>query len=323
MRIVFLDVLTVADLTTELARFADLGTFVSYETTPAGQTVDRLAGATVAITNKVVLGRAELDQLPDLRLICIAATGTNNVDLAAAAERGIPVRNVAGYSTESVAQHTFGLLFALLGDLAHLNDAVYDGTYTRHPAFAYWRRPFPEIAGKRWGVIGLGTIGRRVAELATAFGAEVVYHSTSGRNTTGQPYPHLSLTDLLSTSDVITLHCPLNEQTTDLLGADELRQLKPTACLINVARGGVVNETALVNALNAGHLAGAAADVFTTEPLPADHPYLRIEDRSRLLLTPHVAWASIAARKTLLAAVYQHIHNYLHDGDPAPEGRLT
>ena len=313
MKIVFLDTLTVADLTEDLARFTTYGDYTAYETTAPDQTVARLRGATVAITNKVLIQAAEMEQLPELKLICIAATGTNNVDLVAAQQRGITVKNVSGYSTESVAQHTFALLFALMADLAHLNAAVYDGTYTTHPAFAYWRRPFFEVSGKRWGIIGLGTIGRRVAQLAAAFGAKVVYHSTSGNHTTDAEYEHLSLTDLLTTCDVITIHCPLNDKTRGLLGAVELQQLKPSAYLINVARGGIVAEADLVAALDDGQLAGAASDVFTTEPLPADHPYLKVKDRSRLLLTPHLAWASVEARRVLLAGVRQNIEAFLAD----------
>lgn len=311
MKIVFLDMATLADLTDDLARFSALGEFVTYEDTDPEDVIPRLAGAAVAITNKVYLGRAEMDQLPDLHLICISATGKNNVDLDAAAERGIPVTNVAGYSTESVAQHTFALLFALMADLVHLNAAVYDGTYHRTGGFAYWRRPLVELAGKRWGVVGLGEIGRRVAGLAVAFGAEVVYHSTSGRNTSGQPYPHLTLNELMASCDVVSVHCPLNDQTRGLIAADQLARMKPSAFLINVARGGIVAEADLVAALDAGQLAGAGLDVFTAEPLPADHPFQTVKDHSRLLLTPHVAWGSVEARRTLLEGVYGNIEDWL------------
>lgn len=310
MKIVFLDTYTVADLAEELAKFTELGTYVGYTTTPPDQVVERLAGAQVAITNKVYIGEAEMAALPDLELICIAATGTNNVDLQAAERRGIPVKNVSGYSTESVAQLTFSLLFALGMDLLHLNAAAYDGTYEQHPAFGYWRRPFYELFGKRFGIIGLGAIGNRVGALAQAFGAEAYYYSTSGRNTEGRPFPHLPLNELLATSDVISVHCPLNDATRDLIDLAELQQMKPSALLINVARGGIVNEPALVRALNDGVIAGAASDVFTTEPIPEGHPFLAVEDRSRLLLTPHMGWASVEARATLLAGVRENIGGF-------------
>lgn len=308
MQITFLDTQTVADLPEELARFRKLGDFTAYENTSPEQVVDRLQGATVAIVNKVVLGTTELDALPDLKLICIAATGMNNVDLAAAAARGIPVKNVSGYSTNSVAQLTITLLFALAMDLIHLNAAVYDGTYSRHTAFGYWRQPFYELRGARYGIIGMGAIGRRVAELATSFGAEVVYHSTSGNNT-DQSYPHVSLPELLKTCEVISLHCPLNDATRNLISYAELQQMKPSAYLINVARGGIINEADLVRALDEKLIAGAASDVFTTEPIPADHPFLRVQEPHRLLLTPHMGWASVEARVELLAGVREHIRN--------------
>lgn len=307
MQITFLDTQTVADLPEALAKFSELGEYTGYENTAPGQVVERLKGSTVAIVNKVVIGAEEMDQLPDLKLICIAATGMNNVDLAAAAKRGIPVKNVSGYSTNSVAQLTITMLFTLAMDLIHLNQAVYDGTYSRHSAFGYWRQPFYELGGARYGIIGLGAIGRRVGELATAFGAKVVYHSTTGRNTTGQPYPHLSLDELLSTCEVISLHCPLNDATRNLIGYPELVKMKSSAYLINVARGGIVNEADLVRALDEGQIAGAASDVFTSEPIPTDHPYLGIKEPHRLLLTPHMGWASVEARTELLAGVRGNI----------------
>lgn len=306
MKITFLDTQTVADLPEELAKFNELGDFTGYETTTPDQVVSRLANADIAIVNKVVIGRAELDQLPDLKLICISATGMNNVDLDAAAERGIPVKNVSGYSTNSVAQLTITMLFTLAMDLIHLNQAVYDGTYTKHPAFGYWRQPFYELGGARYGIVGMGAIGTRVAELATAFGAKVVHYSTSGRKSDG-PYPQVTFEELLDTCEVISIHCPLTNETKDLFGYDELVRMKPSAYLINVARGGVVNEPDLVRALNESQIAGAASDVFTKEPIPTDHPFLSVKEPHRLLLTPHMGWASVEARMELLAGVRENI----------------
>lgn len=308
IRIVFLDTLTVADLPDELARFGKLGSFTAYEATAPGRVVERARHAQVVITNKVVLGADELSRLPELRLVCIAATGMNNVDLAAAAARGIPVRNVAGYSTESVAQLTLALFFNLSMDLPHLNRAVYDGTYTGHGAFGYWRRPFRELNALRWGIVGMGAIGRRTAALVSAFGAEVVHYATSGRPAgDDDAYPRVSFAELLAGCDVISVHCPLTPQTRGLFDYAALRRLRPTAYLINVARGGVVHEEDLVRALDEGRLAGAASDVYTTEPLPADHPYLSVAEPHRLLLTPHMGWASVGARTALLAGVRQNI----------------
>lgn len=306
MQITFLDSETVADLPSELAKFTAIGTFTAYENTSPDQVVFRLTGANVAIVNKVVIGETEMAALPDLQLICIAATGMNNVDLEAAAARNILVKNVSGYSTNSVAQLTITMLFTLAMDLIHLNQAVYDGTYSKHASFGYWRQPFYELGGARYGVIGMGAIGRQVAKLASAYGAKVVYHSTSGNNT-DQPYPHVSLDELLTTSEVISLHCPLTEATRNLIGYDELVKMKSSAYLINVARGGIVNEADLVRGLNEDLIAGAACDVYTQEPMPADHPYLSVKEPHRLLLTPHMGWASVEARMELLEGVRENI----------------
>lgn len=307
MTIVFLDTSTVADLPDELARFAELGDYTGYESTTPEQVVDRAREADVVVTNKVLIRKKEMEQLPKLKLICIAATGMNNVDLAEAERRGIPVRNVSGYSTNSVAQLTITSLFTLAMDLVHLNEAVYAGTYAKSPSFSYWRRPYYELGGARFGIIGLGTIGGRVAQLATAYGAKVAYHSVSGGNTNDQEYPHVSLDELLTTCEVISIHCPLTEQTRNLIGAAELAKMKPSAYLVNMARGGIVNEPALVDALNAEEIAGAATDVFTSEPMPADHVFSTVRDRSKLLLTPHIGWASVEARTTLLAGIRKNI----------------
>ncbi|TXF84729.1 hydroxyacid dehydrogenase [Neolewinella aurantiaca] len=306
MKITFLDTQTVADLPEELAKFNKIGDFTGYENTSPDQVVARLTGADVAIVNKVVIGKTEMDQLPNLKLICIAATGMNNVDLDAAAERGIPVKNVSGYSTNSVAQLTITMLFTLAMDLIHLNQAVYDGTYTNHSSFGYWRQPFYELGGARYGIVGMGAIGEKVAELATAYGAKVVHYSTSGRESDG-PYPQVSFTELLKTCEVISVHCPLTEATENLFDYDALTLMKPSAYLINVARGGIVNEADLVRALNEKQIAGAASDVFSTEPIPANHPYLSVDEPHRLLLTPHIGWASVEARMELLAGVRNNI----------------
>ncbi|MTB53486.1 NAD(P)-dependent oxidoreductase [Lewinella sp. W8] len=306
MQIVFLDAATVADLPDELAKFSALGEFISYENTTPEEVVPRLREADVAVVNKVVLREAELAQLPQLKLICVAATGMNNISLSAAANRGIPVRNVSGYSTEAVAQLTLTMLFTMSMDLIHLNEAVYDGTYSRHHSFAYWRQPFYELKGAQYGIIGMGSIGRRVAELATAYGAQVVYYSSSGRNH-DQPYPQMSLEELLRTSAVVSVHCPLNERTENLIDYAALEKMQDWAYLINVARGGVVKEADLVRALNEGQIAGAAVDVFSREPIPENHPYFNVRERHRLLLTPHMGWASVEARMELLAGVRANI----------------
>lgn len=306
MKIVFLDADTLKDLPEQLARIGELGNFTRYNNTASDETIDRLTGADVAISNKVYIGKEELDALPDLKLICIAATGKNNIDLAEAEKRNIPVRNVSGYSTDSVAQLTMTALFTLAMDLIHLNEAAYDGTYSKSPSFSYWRRPFYELGGARYGIIGLGTIGHRVAKLATAYGAEVVYYSTSGKNT-DQPYPSVSLEELLETCEVISIHCPLNEATKHLIDYEAMKKMKASAYLINMGRGGIVHEADLVKALDSKQIAGAAVDVFTTEPIPSDHVYQTVADKSKLLLTPHIGWASVEARTKLVDGIVENI----------------
>ncbi len=304
-KIVFLDATSLDDLPA-FDRFGEAGDFTAYPNSGRGEVTERAAGAQVVITNKVKITGEMIAALPELRLICVAATGVNNVDTEAAEKRNIPVRNVAGYSTDSVAQLTLTAYFTVSMDLLHLNKLVYDGDYSKAKAFTMWRHPFHELARKRFGIIGLGAIGTRVAELAAAYGAEVVYHSISGSDH-DVPYARLDLQELLKTCDVVSLHCALSDQTRDLLGEKELQRMKESAYLINMARGGIVNEEALARAIDAGTIAGAAVDTFSTEPLPADHPYLGVKKREHLLLTPHVAWASVEARTRLIDGIIENI----------------
>ncbi len=303
--IVFLDAGTVDDLPA-FEKFRELGDFTAYARTTPTELIERATGAEVLITNKVPLTAETIEKLPKLKLICVAATGTNNIDKRAAEQRGIPVRNVAGYSTDSVAQLTLTAYFTVAMDLLHLNREVYNGNYSRAQDFTLWRHPYYELSGKRYGIIGMGTIGRRVAELATAYGAEVVYYSARGHDHE-VPYPRLELAEFLASCDVVSIHCALTDQTRGLLDLERLRQMKPTAYLINVARGGVVVEADLVTALNEGAIAGAAVDVFTKEPIPDDHSYLSVNNQEKLLLTPHVGWASVEARTRLIEGIMDNI----------------
>lgn len=302
--IVFLDRSTVGNVSLEA--IAASGRLVCYDRTAPSETAGRIADAEIVITNKVRIGRAEMEAAPRLRLICIAATGMNNVDLAAAAERGIIVRNVAGYSTESVVQTAFAHLLSLAGRLPAFDRTVKSGNYSRNGLFTDASLPFHELSGHRMGIIGLGTIGRRVASVAETFGMEVVYYPTSGIAHDDR-YPALGLDELLATSDVVSIHAPLNERTQGLIGARELQRMKPSAILINAGRGGIVDETALAEALDAGCPAGAGLDVYAAEPLPADSPLLRLRHPERLSLTPHTAWASAEARERLIAAIAENI----------------
>ncbi len=304
-KIVFLDAASVEDLP-EFERFHDLGDFTFFSHTGQDEVVERAAGAEVIIVNKVQLTEAIIADLPKLRLICVSATGVNNVDKSAAKARGIPIRNVAGYSTDSVAQLTMTSLFAVAMDLCYLNEAVYSGEYSKAKDFTLWRNPFYELRDARFGIIGLGSIGSRVAKIAEAYGARVVYHSISGTDH-DVPYPRLALDELLRTCQVVSIHCALSDATRDLLTYDDLEKMPESAYLVNMARGGIVVEADLARAIDEGVISGAAVDVFTQEPLPADHPYLKVKNKHRLLLTPHVGWASVEARTKLLEGVRDNI----------------
>ena len=308
--IVFLDAYSLGGA--DLSAIRTLGNYTSYDTTRPEEVVDRCREADIVITNKVVLDRTAIERLPRLRLICVAATGTNNIDLAAAAEHGIAVRNAVGYSTHAVTETTVGAALALL------RQVVYYDRYTKeHYACAerqfHFGRTTRQLYGSRWGIIGLGNIGRNVARVAEALGCEVAYTSTSGV-VREEPYPAKPLDELLAWADVVSIHCPLTEHTRGLIGARELSQMKPSALLINVARGGIVDEAALAAALDAGQLAGAALDVFVHEPLEMGNPLLAIREPERLLLSPHNAWSPVEAVEVLVECIARNIReNWKND----------
>lgn len=308
MKIVFLDRASVGDAS--LKALEELGELVCYGRTAPNERVERIADAEIIITNKVRIDRPEMEAAPCLKMICIAATGMNNVDLQAAEERGIAVKNVAGYSTESVVQSTFAHLLNLASKLPYFDERVKSGAYSRSGLFTDMGRSFRELYGKRMGIIGLGTIGRRVATVAEAFGMEVVYYATSGK-AHDDHFRAVSLDELLTTSDVISIHAPLNERTAGLISQEELRRMKYTALLLNAGRGGIINETDLAEALNEGWIAGAGLDVYQTEPLPADSPLLIVKDPEKLSLTPHTAWASAEARARLIAGIAENIESLI------------
>ena len=309
MKIVFLDAATVGQ-SPALEKIASFGEFVSYGRTSAAETPGRVADCDIAITNKVVFDRKVIDAAPRLKLICVTATGVNNIDLEYAAQRGIAVKNVADYSTESVTQTTFMLIFSLLGHSGYWDDYVKSGEWTRSGLFTDISHSWWQLAGKRMGIIGMGKIGQRVAAVARAFGMDVVYFSTSGTNHCGD-YPALLLEELLSTSDIISIHAPLNERTRNLIAAPELAKMKETALMVNVGRGGIVNEADLAEALDGGTIGGAALDVFTAEPLPKDHPLLNLKHPERARFTPHVAWTSDEARTLLMERVAANIEDFI------------
>ncbi len=304
MKIVFLDRASVGDAS--LKGIESLGELISYDRTSKEECAIRIADAEVIITNKVRIDREEMEAAPQLKLICIAATGMNNVDLEEAARRGIPVHNVAGYSTESVVQTTFAHLLNLTAKLPYFDERVKSGAYSHSGLFTDMGRSFHELSGKRMGIIGLGTIGRRVATVAEAFGMEVVYYATSGK-AHDDYFRAVSLDELLTSADVISIHAPLNERTKGLIGQEELRRMKYTTILLNTGRGGIINEEDLAEALNEGWIAGAGLDVYQMEPLPADSPLLTVQHPDKLSLTPHTAWASAEARARLIAGIAKNI----------------
>jgi len=308
MKIVFLDEYSLSGADT--GRIRALGDYAGYDFTSPKEVVGRCRDAEIIITNKVVVDRAAMQTLPRLRLICIAATGMNNVDLDAAAELGIEVRNAKGYSTHAVAETTLGAAIALMRHSVYYDRYVKSGDYSASGRQFHFRYANRQLHGSRWGIVGLGAIGREVARLAEAFGCEVRYTSVSGV-VRPESCPALPLDELLAWADVVSVHCPLNDRTRMLIGATELARMKPSAILINVARGGIVDEQALAAALDAGRLAGAAFDVFPVEPLPADSPLLRTREPDRLLLSPHNAWAPLEAIDVLIGRIEQNIKDFL------------
>lgn len=304
MKIVFLDAATMGDVS--FAPIAQLGELVCYERSTPQEALERVADCDVLIINKVLVTPELIDAAPNLRLICESATGVNNIDLAYAASKGIPVRNAVGYSTSSVAQSTFMHILSLLGEGPYYDSCVKSGRYSDMDIFTDPAMNWEETEGKTIGIIGMGNIGSRVAKIAETFGMKVCYFSTSG---TGhcKEYPCLPLDELLKQADIISIHAPLNERTNGLIGDEQLSLMKPTAILVNMGRGGIVDEAALADAISNEKIAGAALDVFAKEPLPADNPLLNVTHPERLRLAPHAAWASVQARERLVKQIADNI----------------
>ncbi|GEO06936.1 2-hydroxyacid dehydrogenase [Adhaeribacter aerolatus] len=311
LKIVFLDLKTMGEVP-NLHLLEKYGEVKYYQNTAPDETPGRIKDADIVITNKVDINKPALEAAAKLKLICVAATGTNNVDKEAAAQRGIPVKNAVDYSSASVAQLTFALLLHLLHKLPYFDNYVKQGEYSQSDIFTHLENPFREIKGKRFGIIGLGNIGRQVARIAEAFGAEVVYFSASGGNTE-QPYQRLELKEFLGTSDIVSIHAPLNQYTQNLLHYDQLRLMKPSAILLNMGRGGIVNEADLARALDENLIYAAGLDVFAQEPIEKDNPLLKIKNKEKLVLTPHIAWASVEARTLLVEKVAQNIQEFLQE----------
>jgi len=304
MKIVFLDAISMGDVSLE--EMASLGELVCYPSSTAQEARERVKDADVACLNKVIVDQAFLDAAPRLKLICEAGTGMNNIDVKLCTERGVIVRNVAAYSTDSVAQTAWMHILNLVGRAFHYQDFVRSGAYSRNPVHVDFKHPFIELAGKTLGIVGMGAIGQKVAVIGRAMGMEVIYYSTSGTSHC-KDYPSVSLPELLEKADVISIHAPYNERTAGLIGYEELCWMKPTAYLVNTGRGGIAVEADLARALDEGLIAGAALDVYVKEPLPSDSPLLHLLHPESLLFSPHIAWYSYEARARLAHEMAENI----------------
>jgi lactate dehydrogenase-like 2-hydroxyacid dehydrogenase len=308
MDIVFLDKKTIGNVD-NFNLLHKLGNVVVFDNTKPEEVIARASGKEVIITNKVAINKAIIDALPGLRLICVAATGINNIDLEYARQKGIEVKNVVAYSTDSVAQSTFSMLLYLLNRPDYYDTYVKSGGYARSEIFTHHGPAFWELAGKRFGIIGLGNIGRRVAKIAEGFGMEVVFYSTTGRNNNIN-YKRFDLNTLLKTSDVISIHSPLNDYTRNLITYEKLKLMRPCAIILNTGRGGIINETDLARALNENLIGAAGIDVLTKEPIDSGNPLLKVFDKEKIIITPHIAWASIESRARLIEKIARNIEAF-------------
>lgn len=298
----------------DLSRFKSLGNVEIYDNTLQSEVRERILDAHIVITNKNLMNESVLHDLTNLKLICLTATGTNNVDLEYCQKQGIKVANVKGYSTDTVAQHTLSLLMHLVEKNKTYDNYVKSKDYARSGRFSYFDDVFHDVSSMTWGIVGLGNIGRKVALIASAMGAKVQYYSTSGKNATNE-YQQVDFETLLKSSDIISIHAPLNEKTHYLFDEKALRNMKKDAYLINVGRGGIIEEKALVKVLNEGHLAGVGLDVFEHEPLLEDDIIYSIQDMDKVILTPHIAWGSIEARERCVNEVYENVLAFLKGED--------
>lgn len=308
MKIVFLDAKTIGE-DIDLSGFDALGEVVKYGFSTAEEARERSKDADVLILNKVQVNEQTIGEADHLKLVSVTATGTNNLDKEYLDKRGIAWRNVAGYSTESVAQHTFAMLFYLLEKLPYYDDYVKSEKYVNDVSFTHFAKAFHELSGMTYGIIGLGNIGRRVADIAKAFGCHVIYYSTSGRNS--QPgYERVSFDELLEQSDIVSIHAPLDENTLGLMNKEAFAKMKNSAILLNVGRGPIINEADLAEALNNKTIAAAGLDVLSVEPMQEDNPLRGIKDSERLLITPHIAWAGVEARNRLMGIILGQIKEF-------------
>ena len=313
MKIVFLDAGTLGD-DIDYSGFEQMGEVVKYPFSSPEEASRRVADADVVIVNKVPVNSMTISSAENLKLVCVTATGTNNLDKDYLAQRGIAWRNVAGYSTESVAQHTFAMLFYLMENLRYYDDYVRDGHYINDRIFTHFARTFHELNGMTWGILGLGAIGRRVADIAAMFGARVIYYSASGAPAQ-KGYNQVNFDTLLAESDILSVHAPLNEYTEGIMDAEAFRRMKSSAILLNLGRGPIINEADLAEALNVGEIRAAGLDVLCVEPMSKENPLINVRDKDRLFITPHIAWATKEARLRLMDICERNIRSFL-EGKP-------
>ena len=293
----------------------EFGSLTCYPNTVTVEEVrERVKDADIIVANKTPMREETLKDAPNVKLICEFATGFDNCDLAYCKSRGIKVANVVDYSTAMVAQHTFTLALALSQKLIHYDNYVKSGAYAAQDRFSNFDLPFTELDGKTWGIVGMGNIGKRVARIATAFGCRVIFHSVTGKSTCTE-YEQVDKDTLLAESDVLSLHCPLSDLSLNYIDREALKKMKKSAVLVNVARGPVVNNSDLYDALVAGEIQAAGLDVLEKEPLREENPLSKFKDSTRLIITPHLAWASVEARNRCVEGVYRNIEAFLHGED--------
>lgn len=314
MKIVALEIKNIGD-DVDVSMFSELGEFITYDQSTADELPEKCKDAEVIIINKIPINKSTIGCLDNLKMVLVTATGTDNVDIEYCKSKGIAVCNVRGYSTDSVVQHTFALMFYLCENLKHYDEYVKSGDYCKCDSFTYFGKVFIELKDKVWGIVGLGDIGRGVAKVAEAFGCKVIYYSTSGKNSTSD-YERVSFDELLSKSDIISIHSPLNDATRNLFNKEAFLKMKNSAYLINVGRGPIVNENDLVEALEQGEIKGAALDVINKEPMEENSPLLKVKDSGKLFVTPHIAWATYEARTRLMQEVFLNLKAFIDGSEP-------
>lgn len=308
MKIVFMETDTLGD-DVDYSPFYRLGEVIKYNKSEPSLNPERVRDADVIVVNKIPMNEETLQYAEHAKLICLTATGTNTVDFDYVRSKNIAVANVKSYSTQSVVQHTFALLFYVYEKLSYYDHFVKSGEYTASDIFSRFDKKFNELYGKTWGIIGLGEIGTGVAKVAECFGCKVIYYSSSGKNNS-LIYERVDFDTLLKDSDIISIHAPLTAGTENLIDETALKKMKQTAVLLNLGRGKIINEEALASALESGEITGAGLDVISVEPMLAENSLLRVKDSTRLIITPHIAWATVEARRRCLSEVYENMEAF-------------